>query len=78
MSSPSKQPVPQIPAEYDDLYMENGPYASQRDFSSCINKQMKVRRSGLALTRNSYMINCKRVQPIEGLMVRTVVLFAAA
>ena len=35
-------PVPQIPAEYDDLYMQKGSYANQRDFSQDINKRMKV------------------------------------
>ena len=34
--------VPQIPAEYDDLYMQRGSYATQRDFSQDINKKMKV------------------------------------
>jgi len=38
----SPNPVPQIPAEYDDLYLQQGSYTTQRDFSHDINKRMKV------------------------------------
>ena len=41
--SPAKSPVPQIPVEYDDLNMANGTFASMRNFSTDINRKMKVR-----------------------------------
>lgn len=34
--------VPQIPVEYDDLNMANGSFNSMRDFSTDINRKMKV------------------------------------
>ncbi|XP_067937571.1 uncharacterized protein [Watersipora subatra] len=38
----SRNVVPQIPVEYDDLYMQQGSFMNQRDFSQDINKRMKM------------------------------------